>query len=584
MKSISLLCVATMLSLASASCQAQTWNLDYGNEKGKVAFYNSNNTPKFAEDIPYGPLSFRVINNNLWVLDSIAGKLSCFDEKGNLVKTVVVPGLEGFKLLEDFALVGNDLNNPESVWIANAADNTIRKISIADGKVLAQVGGAGNEPGKIIQVNQIEVDAGGRLYVGDIGRSKLSVFTSTGSFLREYYWQSTGFVVDKYANLHLINYCENVGYFHRVYSSKGQLLNSTHLGFINNTNLKINSLTDDGSLILSMIPEDGYKGVLDLLKVSKCGEVLEKLQYVPPTSMNRYIQVAGNKVFQAEANFETAPKTKFIVKPLEWSKAKGVSSNFASMEIKTKNIAKIPLEISSNLVGIRVYKNLAFILASNGKYITVDLTNGNIKNHKLNTSTKIIDYDVVVGKIIYLDEQGMIGGHAFPKWSKGPYDSCRIEACDKGVILSGGNNAYFLSKNESAPVTLPEVYTTVPVDNGLFWSMNKNAEKRWEANLYDYAGKKNGIKYTFSEYFEPTNLELGPNGIDGELLVSSTEDNSRTLALIGNNGRMFWKIKGPQKVCNRDVAFEPISGLLFLEKTQNGEVVLSQWIFITPEG
>ena len=191
MKSISLLCAA-FLGL-STICQAQVWSLDYGNENGKLAFYNSSNDPNFAEDSPYGPLSFRVINNNLWVLDSIAGKLSCFDEKGKFLKSIAVAGLEGFKLLEDFALVGDDPANPESVWIANAADNLIRKISLSDGKIINQIGGLGNEQGKVLQVSQLEVDAGGRLYVGDIGRNKLSIFTANGVFLKEYPWQSTGF-------------------------------------------------------------------------------------------------------------------------------------------------------------------------------------------------------------------------------------------------------------------------------------------------------------------------------------------------------------------------------------------------------
>lgn len=320
MKSISLLCVTALMGLVSLNCQAQSWSLEYGNEEGKVAFFNSNNNPNFAEDAPYGPLSYRVIENKLWVLDSIAGQLGCYDENGKLIKNVVVPGLEGFKLLEDFALFGSDLNNPEYVWIANAADNLVRKISLTDGKVLAQVGGLGNEPGKIVQVSQLEVDAGGRLYVADIGRSKLSIFTSSGAFLREFPWQSTGFVVDKYANLHMLHYADNAGYYYRIYSPKGQLINSRHLGFVNNANAKIINVATDQSIIISMIPKTGFKGVLDLLKVSSSGVVLEKLQYIPPVSMNRYLYIDNDRMFLAEADFETAPATKFIIKPLEWEK------------------------------------------------------------------------------------------------------------------------------------------------------------------------------------------------------------------------------------------------------------------------
>ena len=584
MKSISLLCVA-FLSL-STLCQAQSWSLDYGNEEGKVAFYNSNNDPNFAEDSPYGPLSFRVVNNNLWVLDSVAGKLSYFDEKGKLLKSIVVPGLEGFKLLEDFALVGDNLAEPDAVWIANAADNLIRKISLADGKVIAQVGGAGDEQGKVMQVSQLETDAGGRLYVGDIARNKLSVFSATGAFLREYQWQSTGFVVDKYANLHLIHYSDNAGYLYRVYSPKGQLLKNTHLGFSKNANLKLYSVNADGSIILSMIPESGFKGVLDLYKVNKSGVIEEQLQYIPPVSMNRYVFVDGDRIFHAEADFDSAPKTKFMVKPLAWGKKASTKAEVqkSGIQIKKNVIAAIPDEITSNLVGLRVHKNLAYVMASNGKYITINLANGSLSNFKLKTSSKVVDYDVVVGKIIYLDDQGMICGHAFPKWNKGPYNACQIEACDQGAILSGGSNAYFLGKNATDSVELPEIHFSIPIDNGFLWNIALNKEKLWEVNLHDCFGNLMNKVYKFSEIFEPSRLEIGPNNGDGDLLVSAVEGNQRTLAVIGNNGRMFWKINGPEKICSRDAAFGPLGELLVLEKNTEGNIVLSRWTFITPEG
>ncbi len=319
MKSFSLLCIAVFLSLASTS-QAQTWNINYGNESGKVAYYNSKSDPNFAEDSPYGPMSFRVIGDKLWVLDSIAGKIHSFDKNGKIQKSIVVPNLEGFKLLEDFALVGKDKSNPEAIWVANAADCLVRKISIPDGKVLAKVGGNGNEPGKILQVNQIDVDDCGRLYVADIARNTISVFSSSGVFQKEYPWQSSGFVVDKNYNLHLLYYSETSGYFHRIYSEEGQLISNIHLGFIKNTNVKILSVDKDNSIILSMIPKDGFKGTLNLIKLDKNGLIKEKLEYIPTSTMNRDVCINEKTMFQAEADFESAPTTKFIVKPLVWEK------------------------------------------------------------------------------------------------------------------------------------------------------------------------------------------------------------------------------------------------------------------------
>ena len=77
----SLLCMTAILSLTSI-CQAQSWSIEYGKETGKVSYYNSKSDPNFAEDSPYGPMSFRVVGDNLWVLDSVAGRLICFDKKG----------------------------------------------------------------------------------------------------------------------------------------------------------------------------------------------------------------------------------------------------------------------------------------------------------------------------------------------------------------------------------------------------------------------------------------------------------------------------------------------------------------------
>ena len=108
MKSISLFCVAALFGLASVSCNAQTWNLEYGNENGKVAFYNSNNTPDFAEDAPYGPMSFRVDKHYLKVLDSVAGRLLIVDKNNKIKAAIQVPELQSFKLLEDFAFVENE--------------------------------------------------------------------------------------------------------------------------------------------------------------------------------------------------------------------------------------------------------------------------------------------------------------------------------------------------------------------------------------------------------------------------------------------------------------------------------------------
>lgn len=319
MKSISLMCVATLLGLASMA-QAQTWNIGYGTTEGKVAYYNSSSDPDFAEDQPFGPMSFRVTGDRLWVLDSVAGKLASFDENGKCLSTITVPGLEGFKLLEDFALIGDE-NNPEAVWIANAADSTIRKISLDDGKVLATIGGSNGDEDVFLQIHQMETDVAKRLYVADIAKNVIVVFSATGEYLREIPWQSSGMVVDRFANLHILHYSDKAGYFHRVYSDKGTLVKNTHLGFVKNTNGKILAVENDDSIIVSFIPAEGFKGKLNMLRLSADGMISEKLEYAP-TTMNRVAYVNNGKVYVAEADFENAPKGNFTVKTLKWDEKK----------------------------------------------------------------------------------------------------------------------------------------------------------------------------------------------------------------------------------------------------------------------
>lgn len=260
-----------------------------------------------------------------------------------------------------------------------------------------------------------------------------------------------------------------------------------------------------------------------------------------------------------------------------------IASTASADDITRNVIAKIPEDISSCLIGIRVYQNMGYIMGSNGKYITVDLSTGDVTSYKLEAED-ILDFDVVVGKIIYLGSDGKIGGHAFPSWPKGPFNACRIDACDQGAILSGGANAIFLAKTATTTIEIPDMNICLPIAKGLIWTMEYGQDKRWEASLYDCFGNLMSNIYKFGEQFQPTNIEIGPEGMEGEMVVSAIESNTRTLALIANNGRMFWKINGPDKVCARDVAFDRDDHLVVLEENDKNEIQLTRLTFIIPEG
>ncbi|MBU1107499.1 MAG: hypothetical protein KKB51_12585, partial [Candidatus Riflebacteria bacterium] len=242
--------VAVCFLAVAGLCSAQQWNLAYGSDRDKVAFYNSTN-PGFTEDAPYGPLSFRVLKDQLWVLDSLGGRVLSIDPKSAIKSEIKIAGLPKNALLEDFALVSGASGNPETVWVADAADCVIRKLSLANSRELVKIGGNGNEPGKFLQINQLEVDRGGRLYVSDIGRQLIAVYTPYGELVRELPCQFSGFAIDRQSSLHILVYRENYGYLHRVYSHQGQLIKTVHIGMPNFQNPRIWGVNEQGGLLVS---------------------------------------------------------------------------------------------------------------------------------------------------------------------------------------------------------------------------------------------------------------------------------------------------------------------------------------------
>ncbi len=312
------LSVVCFLAIACTT-HAQTWSLAYGTGRDQVAFYNST-SPGFSEDAPYGPMAFRVVKDQLWVLDSVGGRILGVGSKNEIKTEVKITGLPQNVLLEDFALVTGSSGNPETVWVADAAECSIRKLSLANGRELVKIGGNGNESGKFLQIGQLEVDRGGRLYVGDVGRQIIAVFTPYGELIREVTAQSSGFALDAAGNLHLLDYQEKYGYMHRVYSHKGQLLRALHIGMRNFQNPKIWGVNDQGGLLVSFVPENGFEGRLKLFEFAADATVLRRSELAPGRSMNRFVAVSDKNLWLAEADFAVAPAGQFMVKSLDWGK------------------------------------------------------------------------------------------------------------------------------------------------------------------------------------------------------------------------------------------------------------------------
>ncbi|PKL42868.1 MAG: hypothetical protein CVV41_12640 [Candidatus Riflebacteria bacterium HGW-Riflebacteria-1] len=255
----------------------------------------------------------------------------------------------------------------------------------------------------------------------------------------------------------------------------------------------------------------------------------------------------------------------------------------AQTMVEKTPLFKVPLSADSGIIGMRVSGNKVFVANSAGRFVRYDLDSKEALNGRV-SADKIIDFDVALGQMIFLDGNGRIGGRVRASWPGQSYVASKIDLSNEGLLLSGGDQAIFLEKNATEPAYLPGLAMVLPVDNGFVWAVQINSKDgNWNADLYDSFGNLMHEVYKFSDVFDPSGLELGPLGTEGELLVSAIENKVRKLSLIGNNGYMFWKMDGPPKLFPRDVAFDNLGNMLVLE-LQDKDVWLTRWVLTHPEG
>lgn len=255
----------------------------------------------------------------------------------------------------------------------------------------------------------------------------------------------------------------------------------------------------------------------------------------------------------------------------------------AQTQVEREPLFKVPLPSNSNILGMRVSDDKVFVVNSGGRFVRYDLETGeSLKGKAL--AEKIIDFDVVLGQLIFLDGNGKIGGRVRSSWPDQSYSACRLDISSEGLLLSGGDQAFFLDKNATEAVLLNGLNMILPIQNGFVWAVQRRSKTgSWGADLYDSLGNLMHEVYTFSSVFQPTGLELGPVGPEGELLVSANENNVRKLSLIAHNGYMFWKMDGPPKLFPRDVAFDSQGNMLVLELKDN-DIWLTRWKLKHPQG
>lgn len=282
---------AIMLALASpAFCN---WEIQLGQDDGRAGLA----APISEEDSPDGPASFRVLNGNLWILDSVKGRAICLDAENKLSRTVKFPSLKAEYILTDFALQTSAAG--ELIAIA-AIDMRAKEIVVVDieGKEIRRI-----KAEKMMQLDEIDIDSQGQVYVGDYAAASISVFGADGKLLRSMPWQVSGFVTDRQNNLHMLDYKEGSGHALVTFAADGKEIARHEIGMPDMQNPRIWSIASNGEKLVSFVPPSGDSSMQVLYRFAADGKVLSKADFKNPYYVNRFMAAGDSGAWLVKADY-----------------------------------------------------------------------------------------------------------------------------------------------------------------------------------------------------------------------------------------------------------------------------------------
>ena len=168
------------------------------------------------------PVGLTIVDNSIYVVDSILRKVCVFDNKGKFIFSF---GDERFERPSGIAYSQED----EIVYVADTAGHTIDVFTKGD-KFIEQIGSRGMSAGKFNFPTHLWVDKSGRLYVSDTLNYRIQVFSREHRFLQMfgrqgdrpgYFAHPCGVATDALGNIYVTDrQFENV----QVFDQQGRIL------------------------------------------------------------------------------------------------------------------------------------------------------------------------------------------------------------------------------------------------------------------------------------------------------------------------------------------------------------------------
>jgi hypothetical protein len=305
------ICVfAFMLFFSAAALFAQI-DLGFGVGPGKVGYFNDNNHPGVEEPYPVGPLAFRLAGDDIWVADSIGGKLIRMSKTAGFADEISVVASPSGVLIEDFALVRDVEGRLSEFWIIDAINNKLVNFA-ATGARLGEIATS-----SFVQPFRIEVSQHGTVYVADKGAQSIFIFDSEGNYLNQTNWEWSGFAVAGDETLYRLFFeADASNSFLVAQNLAGEITREIELALPEHLNPELWWVDEEKQeAVVTFTPATGFAGTFVLARIGFDGQVKAMVDLKPPYVMNRFIDRDKDEVWLGIADYQKAPVGNFTLAP-----------------------------------------------------------------------------------------------------------------------------------------------------------------------------------------------------------------------------------------------------------------------------
>lgn len=253
--------------------------------------------------------------------------------------------------------------------------------------------------------------------------------------------------------------------------------------------------------------------------------------------------------------------------------------------VKKESLANIPLEHDDQPLAVIRHDMDAWVVLESGRAWRVPLDSLETARPEVVSGEPLRDVVQSKNGLVWMTKDGVLGGAVFPTWKASRLRGSRLEADPSGglYVISAEGTEYF-SAVATQSRFIPGMSVFSPTSHGFFWALTWDRKNlSWALEIRNDLGQLLKQVYTFSRGFRPAGCRFAPRGPEEEVLLSAWRGSTRELMLIGQNGKMFWKIAGPEPCCARDLAWDTKGNLLVLER-EGSSLRLSRWSFAIPQG